>query len=336
MRIAPFFLFAWLVGCTHLPATPTTLAEDPDFAPPESAVPAGLREDPAIEFRLAPGDVLTLRTMSATEAAYEGLMVDEQGLLHAPLVGDVAVGGLSLAAAEVRLETALRNFDRAIRVNIVITSAGGHMATVLGAVHEPGRIAVTPGMRVADLLAAAGGPIASSDSSDPTEPADLESAQLLRDGVALPISLALAVTGDRLHNVRVRAGDHLFVPSSRGATITILGEVESATVLGYRRGMRLTTALALAGGLSADAHRRDVRVVRGSLAAPRVYRTDLHALVDGNGTDVELAPGDIVFVTRTGLAGVRDVMTAMSPLLFAAQNVGLGIGLSRAARRSTP
>lgn len=312
---------------------PTMLADDPDFAPPETAVAAGIREDPAVEFRLAPGDVLTLRTMSATENVYEGLMVDEQGLLHAPLVGDVDVGGVSLATAEQRLEQALRAFDRAVRVNVVISAPGGHTATVLGAVEEPGRIAVTPGMRVADLLAAAGGPVVASGSSDPTEPADLDGAQLLRDGQPLPISLARAMTGDRLHNVRVRAGDHLFVPAARGATITVLGEVENSMVLGYRRGMRLTTALALAGGLAPDAHRRDIRVVRGSLAAPRVYRTNLHALVDGDGRDVELAPGDIVFVTRTGLAGIRDVMDAMSPLLFAAQNVGLGVGLSRASGR---
>lgn len=331
MRTSPIILLIWLVGCA-LPQAPTLLADDPNFAPPQLAAPAGIREDPAVEFRLAPGDVLTLRTMSATENVYEGLMVDEQGLLHAPLVGDVDIGGVSLATAETRLEQALRAFDRAVRVNLVIETAAGHMATVLGAVEEPGRVPVTPGMRVADLLAAAGGPTGPTDASDPTEPADLDGAQLLRDGAPLPISLALAVTGDRLHNVRVRAGDHLFVPSARGATVTVLGEVESSTVLGYRRGMRLTTALALAGGLSADAHRRDIRVVRGSLAAPRVYRTSLHALVDGNGTDVELAPGDIVFVTRTGLAGVRDVMTAMSPLLFAAQNVGLGVGLARSAR----
>ena len=73
-----------------------------------------------------------------------------------------------------------------------------------------------------------------------------------------------------------------------------------------------------------------VVLVRGSLEAPRVYRTSLRALVDGDGRDVELAPGDIVFVTRTRLANIRDVLTALGPLLFGAQNVGLAVGLSRA------
>ena len=92
--------------------------------------------------------------------------------------------------------------------------------------------------------------------------------------------------------------------------------------------MTLTTVLALAGGLAPDAHRSDIRVIRGSLAAPRVYRTNLRALVDGRGPDVEIAPGDIIFVTRTRLAALRDVLNAVSPLLFSIQNVGLAVGLS--------
>jgi polysaccharide export outer membrane protein len=324
------FLTVLLAGCVRLPQAPTHLSDDPDFEPPVVVTPPGIADDPAVEFRLSPGDSVMLRTISATVHEYPGLFVDELGLLHVPLAGDVPVNGLSLIEAERAIEAAIQTFDRAARVNVVLATQGGHMATVLGAVREPGRVMVTPGMRVADLLASVGGPVVASSAIDPTEAADLLGAQLVRAGVPVPISLELGVRGDPMHNVRVRPGDHLYVPATRGRTVTVLGEVRTPGILGYRSGIQLTAALALAGGLSPDAHRRDIRVVRGTLDAPRVFRTSLRALVNGHGHDVELAPGDIVFVTRTGLANVRDVMLALQPLLFAAQNIGLGIGISRA------
>jgi polysaccharide export outer membrane protein len=321
----------FLNGCVRLADAPTLLSDDPTFDPPEIAAPTGISEDPAVEFRIAPGDILTLRTISATTSEYTNLLVDERGLLHAPLVGDIEVGGLSLTEAEARVETALQAFDRVVRVNVIVQASGGHRATVLGAVRNPGRMDVTPGMRLADLLAAAGGPLMAG-ITEHVEGADLAGAQLVRNGEAVPVSLELASAGDPLHNVRVRAGDHLYVPSARGATVTVLGEVSAPTIVGHRTGMRLTTALALAGGLAPDAHRSDIRVIRGSLAAPTVYRTSLRALVDGHGPDVQLAPGDIVYVTRTRLAALRDVLSAVQPLLFTAQNVGLAVGLTRSGR----
>lgn len=329
-HMRPLVLVTLLLGgCVHLPTAPTHLTDDPDFSAPEVVAVAGITDDPAEGFRLSPGDQLTLRAISATVTEYPGLFVDELGLVHVPLAGDVRVAGLSLVDAEHAVEGVMQAFDRAVRVNLVLQAQTGHVASVLGAVRQPGRVSVTPGMRVADLLASVGGPVSATSITDQTEAADLAAAQLVRDGRPLPIDVERSVRGEPLHNVRVRPGDHLYVPTSRGTTITVLGEVRQPAILSYRAGMRLTAALALSGGLGPDAHRRDIRVIRGTLSAPRVFRTNLRNLVDGDGRDVELAPGDIVFVTRTGLASVRDVMLAMQPLLYAAQNIGLGVGLAR-------
>jgi len=84
--------------------------------------------------------------------------------------------------------------------------------------------------------------------------------------------------------------------------------------------------LALAGGLSGDAHRRDIRVVRGPLAKPRVYGVNLKKLVEGSGPDIVLAPGDIIFVTRTGVANVRDALGAIGPILVAGGMFGSNVG----------
>ncbi len=324
-------LMVLLCGChaARLPDAPITPEGDPHFAAPEVEILPGIENDQAETLRILPGDVVTLNTISAETVSHEGLIVDERGLLHVPLGGDVQVGGLPLVEAERRVEEALHQYDSVVRANLVLEEPTGHQATVLGAVSNPGRVPILPGARVADLLAAAGGPLVPDDAQVTVPVADLDAARVVRNGRALPVSLTRAMQGDPRHNVYARAGDHLYVPAQRGQAITVLGEVREPAMVVYQQGMRLTHALALAGGLGPDAHRRDIRVVRGPLREPRVYHVSFKALVNGRGTDVELAAGDIVYVTRTGVANIRDVLAAISPLLATGQSIAISFGLTR-------
>ena len=113
--------------------------------------------------------------------------------------------------------------------------------------------------------------------------ADVHGARLVREGGAVPVSLQRALEGDPRHNVRVRPGDHLYVPFARGRTITVLGAVGAPGVFAFRRGIRLTEVLARAGGLNERGDRTDVHVVRGSLREPQAYRASLRAMYDPTG-----------------------------------------------------
>jgi polysaccharide export outer membrane protein len=99
--------------------------------------------------------------------------------------------------------------------------------------------------------------------------------------------------------------------------VSVLGEVRHAASVRFRPGFRLTDALALAGGTSKDADEADVRIIRGPLSGPRVYRASLEDIVDGRSPDVELAPGDVVFVTEHWFASTTDVLRRLSPLIAA-------------------
>lgn len=312
-----------VAACGAVHRAPAQPGDDPEFPAPEEVELEGLAEDPPQPLRLLPGDRVTLQTVSAETTDFEGLVIDEQGSLHVPLAGDVDVGGLTLTEAEGRVEEALRRYDRVVRVNLFVTALEGHRASVLGAVQDPGIVAVTPGMRLAELLAAAGGPDLTADGGEVAATADVHGARLVRDGSALPVSLPLALQGDPRHNVRVRAGDHLYVPPRHGRLVTVLGDVNGATVVSYYPGLRLTEALAMAGGANFDGDRGDIRVVRGSLRAPRVYRASLSDLVNGRGHNVELVPGDVVFVTQEPIASVGEVLARLSPLLSAGVSAGM-------------
>ncbi|MDH3729476.1 MAG: polysaccharide biosynthesis/export family protein, partial [Myxococcales bacterium] len=144
----------------------------------------GLETDPPEALKLMPGDIVQLTTVSALTSEYPGLIVDALGHLHVPLAGDVPVGGKTLTEAEKAIENGLRRYDRFARANLIITRPDGHVASVLGAVGAPGRIPVPPGMRLADLFAAASGGARMGSASEQAQNMlpNLDLARLVRDG----------------------------------------------------------------------------------------------------------------------------------------------------------
>ncbi|MBO6934366.1 MAG: SLBB domain-containing protein [Deltaproteobacteria bacterium] len=319
-----------VAGCHRYDDPPIYPHQDPAFTQTQPPEPAGIDDDPAEAMKVLPGDVILLRTFSAENTEYGGLVVDEQGTLHVPLGGDVQVGGLTLTEAEERVQTALRRLDTVVRVGLAIIEPRGHMGSVVGAVGEPGRYIVYPGMRLADLLAAAGGPRTTVESVGDAGPiADIAGARLVRNGQTLDVSVRRALEGDPRHNVRVRAGDHLYVPMARENLVIVLGAVDSAGVFAHRQGLRLTEVLARSGGLNERGDRTHINIVRGSLEAPQVYTASLRAISRGSSPDVYLAAGDIIYVTEEWTAHVGEVLTRLGPLLADPATVALAVAVTR-------
>ena len=318
--------FSLLPGCIgSLPTPPTVPDANAGFRAMESTPAPGVDQDEPRPMALYPGDVVALRMQAADVETIEGLSVDERGMLHVPLAGDVQVAGLPRVDAEERIEQAMRRFISTVRVTIVMSDPAGHVASVIGAVGEQGRVVIAPGMRVADLLAAAGGPATSSEGGSTTLLADLSSARLVRGGEAVPIDVGTAVTGDPRHNVFVRPGDYLYVPPQLRGLISVLGEVNGARVLPFQPGIRLSQALAMAGGITRDANGGDIRIVRGGPDDAMIYRAGIDHVVSGHYEDPVLAPGDIVYVGSSGLADFRDFTTAISPIISIGATTAIGV-----------
>ena len=294
---------------------PTYPFEDPAFKVANPEVP-GLEHDFPTPLQLLPGDTITVRTQSTETSEYEGLVIDDEGKVHLPVAGPVQISGLAPHQAERTLEGVLQKFDRFARVSVLVTGWGGHYATVIGAVGAEGQKTITPNMRVAELLAISGGPLRIEKDGELSYIADLDGARLMRNNEPVAINVRLALAGDPKHNVLVHPGDQLFVPAGLGSRIAVLGIVShGGAMVTYRPGIRITEALALAGGVTINSDDEDVRLIRGPLKAPKVYRYDLEALVNGDSGDVQLAPGDVVFVTEHWAATMGDVLNRVAPLL---------------------
>jgi len=313
---AVLLLQATLAGCRgHFQRPPTYPFEDKDFKA-ANPTPAGLENDYPVPLVLLPGDTITVRTMSSETNDYQGLVVDDEGKVHVPIAGPVQVSGLAPHQAERTLEGVMQKFDRFVRVSVLVTGWGGHYATVIGAVGEEGQKTITPNMRLAELLAISGGPLRLEKEGEISFIADLDGARLVRKNQAVPVSIRLALQGDPKHNVLVHPGDQLFVPAGLGERIAVLGIIGAGgAMVTFRPGIRLTEALATAGGVTPDSDYEDVRIIRGPLKKPKVYQYDLEELMDGKTGDIQLAPGDVVFVSEHWAATMAQVLDRITPLL---------------------
>jgi polysaccharide biosynthesis/export protein len=313
------------VACSSFPKVPAYPEEDPGFAEPRRVTRPGLKDDPPLPLTLLPGDVIRLETVSTTSEVREGIVVDATGCVHVPLAGDIEVKGLGLTIAETEIQKALQRFDRAVHVNLQLTQAAGHRVTVVGAVRTPGRVDLVPGVRLADVIASAGGPLTADVGGQTVVVADLDGGVLMRDGKRVPINLVKALEGKPMHNIYAHPGDHIYLPSVRGGTVSVLGQVGHPVIFPYRKDIRLTEALTLGGGITVGGDKTDIRIVRGPLSAPQVYQASLRDIVDGKIHDAALYPGDIVYVTDHAWEDISEVVGPFTGL------VGLGISAATLA-----
>lgn len=109
--------------------------------------------------------------------------------------------------------------------------------------------------------------------------------------------------------------------------IIVLGEVLREGIYEIPADETALGALAMAGGPRGSALLWNVKILRGGLDDPQVLTCNLDkALKKGDyAENVQLMPGDIVFVPRTLLARANDVINKITPtmgLIIRSQDVG--------------
>lgn len=110
---------------------------------------------------------------------------------------------------------------------------------------------------------------------DTVELADLENAYISRDGRLLPVNFQKALLrGDPLHNIPLKNGDYIYIPSVMNSTVALLGQVGKPTYVGFKEGMTVLQALPYGGGLR-ETHSDEIKVIRGGLKNPVVYTVNV-------------------------------------------------------------
>jgi polysaccharide export outer membrane protein len=239
----------------------------------------------ADEYRLADGDSIRIVVFQNPDLTLE-TRVSERGSISFPLIGGVAVGGMTISAAETLIADKLQRggFVSHPQVNISLLVIVGNTVSVLGQVNKPGTFPLlTFNTHVSQMLAAAGG-IAPTGG-------DLIVLTGTRDGKPMrrqiDIEAMFAEDGGGA-DMLVAGGDSIYV--SRAPVFYIYGEVQKPGMYVLQRDMTVMQTVAAGGGLTP----------RGTERALRLFRRDPKGVTHKMSVALTdpVKPGDVISVSE--------------------------------------
>jgi polysaccharide export outer membrane protein len=143
-----------------------------------------------------------------------------------------------------------------------------------------------------------------------TERADVSGAVLVRSGRVVDVDFKALLRGDLTENVALRDDDLVYIPEAADRYVYVLGEVQNPRAVETNIPLSLVNVIAQAGGVDETfAKAREIAVLRGGLKEPKVAVVNYRRLVEGDfSQNIEIKPGDIVFVPTTGLGKYTRVV----------------------------
>ena len=282
---------------------------------------------------LGKGDVLSISVYDEPDLSVAGIPIRPDGMISFPLIGDVQAAGRSVDELTTAITERLARFVIEPRVSVIVQEFNSLNYTISGEVAQPGSYPLVTDVRLAEAVARAGGLKQGQFRASSVELADLSSAFIAREGRLLPVDFTrLLRQGDLRFDIELQDGDYISIPSGLSKEVYIVGEVNKPALFAFREQMPMSRTLALAEGFTRQADLSRVHIVRGALSNPELIVTNFRDVLNGKAQDVQLEPGDIVYVPPTHLSMWAQMLDQIVPTIQAIQT---GIILSEAVNSNS-
>jgi len=280
-----------------------------------------INETPYPAYTVQGGDIFRVRVYNEEDlnpTAASTTMVTPDGYLTIELAGPVYVKDLTIIEATAAVEKALSKYVRYPKVSLSPTVIIGKSATILGAIQQPGRYAVSDSIRVSDMIAMGKGFTYGLLNGDTVDLSDISRSYIIRDDKILPINFDEAVVkGNQMHNIKVFPNDIIFIARREDSRVIMMGEVKNPRPINWREGMTFLDALAYCEGLAPDywgtaiiMRKPRVAKVDGQL---ELYKFKIDDVLSGKSRNFKLASGDIVYIPKDSLGEYNIFVNKLMP-----------------------
>ena len=178
------------------------------IADPQPAAPIKKQQTDAVQYLLAPGDLVEISVWKEEGMQQQQILVAPDGNITFPLVGTLMAAGKPMSALEDAIAARLADYIADPVVNVKLLQNNGNSIFVIGKVNKPGQYPANRRIDVMQALSLAGGLTVFADS---------DSIRILRrvgkEILVFPFDYDDVVDGEHLEqNILLEAGDTVTVP----------------------------------------------------------------------------------------------------------------------------
>jgi len=265
------------------------------------------------KYTINSGDVLSISVYNNPDLSIERTIVTTDGCIGMVLVGQLKVAGMTLDQASTSIEKKLSQYIRNPKVGVSPLEIRSETATISGAINKPGMYTISQGMRLADLVALAGGVASRLYDGQHLDAADFSKSVFVREGKLLPVDFHKAIAnGDPDDNVPLRKGDYIHIAARDNSMVYLLGDVKSAQRRVLMPNMGLLELISSCGGVN-ETHWQYAVIIRGGVNKPKIYKVDLDGVLQGRKPNILLESGDIVYIPHDNITEYNVFIRKLFP-----------------------
>jgi polysaccharide export outer membrane protein len=201
-------------------ATVTGTSTSPDLKDEYDQMSRDMIRKFSENYRVGPQDSIAIRVKGQPDYSVEKAKVSPTGTIYHPLLGDVAVAGMTLEQVKKQLTTDLSEYVLDPVVSIELLEAQSAKVGVIGEVKAPRVLVMTGPLTVLDAIAEAGGFTDLGKKSNVT---------LLRHNQTLKINVDNILKGRARpeDNIALQPGDTVIVHGNGLKTLSVIASITS-------------------------------------------------------------------------------------------------------------